>query len=141
MLTNVLAKRETKVSSKKKFTKNTAFVYLGLIFASILVLFPFLVVLFTSLKTKSDAVKYPLAWIGPNGVSFEGYKVALTTTVSVEMLGGAKMSVLLVGFFWTLVVSVIPTICSVMVASLAAFAFAKIRFKCSKIFFNILFLR
>lgn len=138
MLTNALPTRETKVSSKRNFRKNTAFVYIGLIFASIMVLFPFLVVLFTSFKSKSDAVKYPLAWIGPDGISFEGYKIALTTTTSVELLGGAQVPILVVGFFWTLVVSVVPTVCSVMVASLAAFAFAKIRFKCSKTFFNIL---
>lgn len=138
MLTNVLPKGEVKAPSKKKFSKNTALVYVGLVLSSLIVILPFMVVLLTSLKTQQDATKYPLAWFGPNGISFEGYRIALTTTTSVEMLGGAEMPILLVGFFWTLIVSVVPTVCSVMVASLAAFAFAKIRFKCSKVFFNIL---
>lgn len=137
MLTNVLPTKEIKLN-KNKFDVGKVFVYIGLVIACLGVLIPFLVVISTSFKTHSDALKYPLLLIGRDGISLQGYKVALTTTTSVELLGGAQMPILLVGFFWTLVVSVLPTLVSLFVSALAAFAFAKIKFKCASLFFNIL---
>ena len=137
MLTNVLPSQEIKYN-KKKTTLNKVLVYIGLIIASLGVIVPFLVVVLTSLKTQGDATKYPLSFFGPDGISLQGYKVALTSMTSVELLGEAEVPTLLVGFFWTMVVSVLPTLVSLFVSALAAFAFAKIKFKCSSVFFNIL---
>jgi multiple sugar transport system permease protein len=82
----------------------------------------------------SDASSYDFTLIGKvDGVSFQGYIAAFQYRDF-----NTGMPILLIGFANTMITSVIPTVASLFLSALAAFAFAKIKFKFSKLFFDIL---
>ena len=123
-------KKKNKSRSKKI---NLTLIYAGLIFASLVVILPFLIIVITSFKTKSDAMSDAFTIIGAkDGFSIQGYKEVFAYVDS----NGVPL--ILTGFLNTMLVSVVPTVVSLFFSALAAFAFAKIKFKLSKTFFNIL---
>lgn len=123
-------KKKNKSHSKKI---NLTLIYAGLIFASLVVILPFLIIVITSFKTKSDAMSDAFTIIGAkDGFSMQGYKEVFAYVDS----NGVPL--ILTGFLNTMLVSVVPTVVSLFFSALAAFAFAKIKFKLSKTFFNIL---
>ena len=124
-------KKKHKLSSK---TLNKILVYIGLIIASLVVILPFLIIFVTSFKTVADASSYTFTLIGEkDGISFQGYIAAFNYR---DFSTG--MPILLIGAANTLLTSVVPTVASLFLSALAAFAFAKIKFKYSKLFFDIL---
>ena len=132
MSTNIVSLPKKK--SKNSKVINTTLVYIGLIIATLAVVLPFVIIFFTSFKTVADASSYEFSIIGQkDGISFQGYIAAFEFTDF-----NTGMPILLVGFINTIITSVIPTIVSLFFSALAAFAFAKIKFKCSKLFFDIL---
>lgn len=132
MSTNTLAL--PKKSRRNSKIINTTLVYIGLIIATLAVVLPFVIIFFTSFKTVSDASSYDFTLIGKvDGVSFQGYIAAFQYRDF-----NTGMPILLMGFANTMITSVIPTVASLFLSALAAFAFAKIKFKFSKLFFDIL---
>ena len=128
---NITPKKKNKKQAK---IVNTTLVYIGLIIASMLVILPFLIIFITSFKTVGDASSYDFTIIGEqDGISFQGYIKAFEYKDF-----NTGMPILLVGFFNTMLTSVVPTLSSLFLSALAAFAFAKINFKFSKLFFDIL---
>ena len=77
MLTNTLSTSKKNNKKKKSVTKKVylTLIYAGLIFASLVVILPFLIIVITSFKTKSDAMSDTFTIIGANdGFSIQGYK-------------------------------------------------------------------
>ena len=127
----MLTKNVKKITSK---TINTTLVYIGLIIASLVVVMPFLIVFVTSFKTIPDASSFHFTLIGKkDGISFQGYE-AIFEYINFD----TGLPLMLIGFLNTMLTSVLPTVTSLFLSALAAFAFAKIKFKHSKLFFDIL---
>ena len=127
----MLTKKVNKITSK---TINTTLVYIGLIIASLVVILPFLIVFVTSFKSIPDAASFTFTLIGKkDGISFQGYKAVMEYY---DFETGLPLMVL--GFANTMITSVVPTVTSLFLSALAAFAFAKIKFRFSKLFFDIL---
>lgn len=130
---------DRRMHAQKKMRKsaysivNKVLVYVGLIIATLFVLFPFAIILVTSFKTQADAMDMTFTLIGRNdGFSLQGYKTVF------EYKDSNGVPLIFTGLLNTLLVSVVPTISSLFLSALAAFAFAKIKFKASKVFFDIL---
>ncbi|MBO4572332.1 MAG: carbohydrate ABC transporter permease [Clostridia bacterium] len=109
----------------KKLAPSKIFAYVTLTLACLLVLFPFLVIIITSLKTYADSVKVPFDFF-PDNVNVEAYKEVLSMSSLWRGLGNTMIIVLPI------------MIIGVFNSSLAAYAFAKIKFKGKGIAFTIL---
>ncbi len=110
---------------KTKFSISNLVAYVTLVLACILVLFPFLVIIVTSLKTYPDSVKVPFEFF-PETVTTEAYSQVL------------KMSSLWRGLGNTIIIVVPIMFIGVFNSSLAAYSFAKIKFKGRGLAFTIL---
>lgn len=116
-----------KKNKKRLFRK--LLIYLGLISYALFVLVPFAIMVISSLKHKEETIG-TFTWIPQMGVTLRGYinafeKVASSTSI-VE------------GFFNTLWIIIPPTIIGLLVSSLSAYAFAKMRFKGKNVMFGLL---
>lgn len=110
----------------KKKIVSEIFQYLALTFFSLLVILPFSIIVFTSLKSKADALKVPFTIIGASGIDWQGYKAVF----DYGLLGR--------GIVNTMVTSLFPTFVCLFVSAVAAFAYAKIDFPCKTAMFNVL---
>lgn len=99
--------------------------YIVLIFASLIVLIPFIVILSTSFKTPSEAMKLPFSFI-PGEVTFEAYQASFADPRVWK------------GLVNTLIVVCPVMIVGVFISSLAAYAFAKIDFKGKNLLFSLI---
>lgn len=104
-------------------------IYSGLILFALFVLFPFAIMVISSLKYKEETIG-AFTWWPKMGVTLRGYanafmKVASSTSI-VE------------GFFNTLWIIIPPTLVGLMTSTLSAFAFAKLRFRGKKVMFGML---
>lgn len=127
------ANEMTKKPKKNHKHLDNALVYAGLIVASLLVVLPFAIVFMTSFMTAEDATTGGFSLIGQSGMAFQGYKEFFNYK---DYYTGVPR--FLTGLASTMVTSLVPTLASLFCAALAAFAFAKIRFRMSKVFFNII---
>ena len=119
----------TKVGKKRDLIIRKCIIYFGLISYAIFVLFPFAIMLLSSLKHKEETIG-TFSWIPQLGLTLRGYlnafeKVASSTSI-VE------------GFINTLWIIIPPTVIGLLVSSLSAYAFAKMRFKGKRIMFGLL---
>ncbi|PWU69411.1 carbohydrate ABC transporter permease [Gracilibacillus dipsosauri] len=88
-----------------------------LLFCSIAFLLPFIWMLSTSLKIEADVFKFPIEWIPSRWNAVENYK---------EVWFGEHPFYL---YYWNSIkVAVLTTALSVVVSSLAAYGFSKVRF-------------
>ena len=87
----------------------------ALILGSVVMLLPFLWMLSTSLKTPAEVFTFPPIWI-PSRLAWENY----VTTVSVMPFGRFYLN--------SAIVTASVTVLQLLVSSLAAFAFARLRF-------------
>ncbi len=109
-------------------------VYTGLIVASLLVVLPFAIILVTSFKSITDAQSWEFSLVGKeDGLTVQGYKLFFKYS---DYDTGIPW--LLTGFLNTMITSLVPTIGSLFFGALAAFAFAKIKFRMSKPFFAVI---
>ena len=104
-------------------------IYTGLILFAVFVLFPFAIMLISSFKHKEETIGN-FTWWPEMGVTLRGYlnafeKVASSTSI-VE------------GFFNTLWIIIPPTVIGLLTSTLAAYAFAKMRFRGKKVMFGLL---
>lgn len=99
-------------SSHKRINK--VLVYVGLIVASLLVVFPFAIILITSFKTQTDALSWDFSIIGEkDGFSLQGYK-AFFNYQNYE----TEIPWIWSGLLSTMITSVIPTVGSLFFGSL-----------------------
>ncbi len=124
-------KQETK-SSAKRIVAKTA-IYLGLILFALWILIPFYIVIITSFKTRIEAQSPEFTLWPKDGFHWDGYNEVLTYKA-----GGEGMPVVLRGFLNTLIIVLPPTILGLLTSSLAAYAFAKLRFKAKNFMFSVL---
>lgn len=127
------ADKMTSKPKKEHKHLDNALVYVGLIVASLLVVLPFAIVLATSFMTQEDAISGGFSLIGKSGMTLQGYKEFFAYK---DYYTGVPR--FLTGLASTMITSLVPTLASLFFAALAAFAFAKIRFRMSKLFFNII---
>lgn len=108
----------------KNMGKKTS-MYFVLILMCFLVLFPFAIVISTSLKTYADSVKVPFTF-NPGYIDWSAYKAVL------------ESEALWKGLSNTLFVVLPIMVIGVLTSALSAYAFAKIRFKAKNLMFAIL---
>ena len=117
------------IRKNKNESIRKSLIYLGLILYAVFVLFPFAIMLLSSLKHKEETIG-AFTWLPKLGVTLRGYlnafeKVASSTSI-VE------------GFFNTLWIIIPPTLIGLFVSSLSAYAFAKMRFRGKNIMCGLL---
>ena len=98
----------------------------------LILLFPFIWIIPTAFKSKTEAVDLPMYWLPINNVGFENFKAIF----ELEVNGGTFIKSL----FFTLLVSIIATIGGLFVNILAAYALARYKFKGKKILWCVLLL-
>lgn len=118
--------------SAKRIVAKTA-IYLGLIIFALWILVPFYIVVITSFKTRIEAQSPQFTVWPQNGFHWDGYKEIFTYSS-----GGATIPVIWRGFINTLIIVLPPTILGLFTSSLAAYAFAKLRFKAKNFLFSVL---
>ncbi len=112
------------------------FSYIVLIITTLIYLIPFYIVVVTSFKASNQiATQNPFIWFpSAEQIGFDGYKSIFTTYTIFE----TGESMILVGLKNTLIIMIPVIIGGMFSSSLAAYAYAKMRFKGKKIMFGIL---
>lgn len=111
--------------AKKKISIGHILVYLFLILGSVIMIFPFIWMIFTSFKTVPETMAIP-PQIFPE--SFSNVKAYIDVNKSLPFITLYKN---------TLIMIAIRVVCAVAFSSMAAYAFAKINFPCKNLFFMI----
>ena len=104
-------------------------IYAVLILYALWVIFPFLVIVITSLTPQTElegSIKF--IWF-PEQISFDAYRIVLVDDIYAELLYGDNISSVLHGFWNTLWQVVPTTLVGLFVSGLSAYAFAKIPFR------------
>src|SRR5262249_5074708 len=101
---------------RRGLTPGTLALHALLIAGSVIMLLPFAWMLSTSLKTPAETFTYPPIWI-PSKIAWNNY----TRTVSAMPFGRFYVN--------SLIVTVSVVVVQILTSSLAAFAFARLRFR------------
>ena len=114
---------------KRKETLRKIIIYSGLVLFALFVLVPFAIMLISSLKHKEETIG-SFTWWPKLGMTLKGYvnafeKVASSTSI-------------LEGFVNTMWIIIPPTVLGLLVSTLAAYAFAKMRFRGKNVMFGLL---
>ena len=117
-----------KVRRRKELLRKTI-IYAGLFLFALFVLFPFAIMLISSFKHKEETIGQ-FTWWPEMGFTLDGYKNAFEKVESSTSI--------VEGFFNTLWIIIPPTIIGLLVSTLAAYAFAKMRFRGKKVMFGLL---
>ncbi len=104
-------------------------IYLGLILYALFVIFPFTIMLISSLKHKEETIGI-FSWWPKMGLTLQGYKNVFEKV--------ASSTSIVEGFFNTLWIIIPPTIIGLFTSALSAYAFAKLRFRGKKVMFGLL---
>lgn len=120
--------------SKAKRIGGRIGVYAVLILYAIVIIFPFSIVILTSFKTWQDASSLTFEWIPEGGFVLEGYKQVFTYRGNMDN----ALPTLIQGFLNTLMYILPPTLIGLFASSIAAYAFAKLRFRAKNIMYSIL---
>ncbi len=99
----------------KKTKKHQIGTHLFLIFCAALTLFPFVWMVLTSLKTYDESIRIPMTWL-PEVPQWENYKIVWEKFPILQL------------YVNTFVVMVFSIVAQVAVCSLAAYAFARLKF-------------
>lgn len=122
-MSNELMKSKRKKKIKTKISNGI--VYCILIIGALIMAIPFLWMLSTSLKTEGTVFSIPPKWI-PDIFMWSNYKQAI------------EQGALFEGLINTLTIIIPPTIIGVFLSALAAYGFAKIKFRGREVLFIIL---
>ena len=117
-----------KARRRKELLRKTI-IYAGLILFSLFVLFPFAIMLISSFKHKEETIG-SFTWWPEMGFTLQGYENAFEKV--------ASSTSIVEGFFNSLWIIIPPTIIGLLVSTLAAYAFAKMRFRGKKVMFGLL---
>jgi multiple sugar transport system permease protein len=115
MATETLAPLAERKLGHLSLKSNHLVLHLILLAGSVIMLLPFAWMLSTSLKTPKEIFAYPPIWI-PSVLAWENY----TRTVTIMPFGRFYLN--------SLVVAIAITVLQILIASLGAFAFARLRF-------------
>ena len=110
---------------KKRKSKSYFFVHLILLIGTLLTVFPFLWMIFTSFKGIGETMRIPPT-ILPESLNTEGYRGVL------EALPFARV------YFNTIFVTVVTVLGQILFCSMAAYSFARLRFRGKNFIFIIL---
>ena len=102
----------------------TGLTYLFLIAGSLLMIFPFLWMILTSLKSLSESVQIPPT-IFPAKIVWSNFKDALTSLPFVNL------------YINTIIMVLVRVICAIVFSSMAGYAFAKLHFKGKNLLFTL----
>lgn len=109
-------------------------IYLVLTIYALVIIFPFSIVLITSIKTWIDS-RNPIFEIYPEaGYTFEGYLAVL----EYDVYGSLDMPIIIQGFLNTLMYVIPPTFMGLFVSTLSAYSFAKLRFRAKNFMYAVL---
>ena len=111
-------------------------IYAILVLYAVVIIFPFTMVLLTSFKTPVDAANPQFELFPANGYTLDGYKNVFTFYLDGNAID--KTPGLLKGLFNTLLYIIPPTFLGLMTSSMAAYAFAKLRFRLKNIMYAFL---
>lgn len=109
---------------KSRLNRGRALIHAILVLGSFIMLFPFVWMILTSLKTNEESLRIPPT-LFPETLNWANYSV-----VTGELPFGTLYINTLLMMFWRVV-------CAVVFSSMAGFAFAKLRFPCKKLLFFI----
>lgn len=109
--------------------------YVVLSIFALAVLIPFYVIIITSFKSNAESTGVEFTWWPKEGFFLDGYRKVLFSDAS----GGGNMgSTILIGFVNTLWMSIPTTLIGVLASAMAAYGFAKLKFKSSNAIFSVL---
>lgn len=109
--------------------------YVVLSIFALAVLVPFYVIIITSFKSNAESTGVEFTWWPKEGFFLDGYRKVLFSDAS----GGGNMgSTILIGFVNTLWMSVPTTLIGVLASAMAAYGFAKLKFRSSNAIFSVL---
>ena len=132
------AKMNFKSGNVKPHKKRNVFpviCFILLLFYALAILIPFYIMLITALKTTKESMNPQFTWWPQQGFSLEGFRRVLVDDMAG---GGGKGSTILRGFGNTMLIIIPRVAVWVFMSALAAFAYAKMRFKAKKVLYGIL---
>lgn len=106
--------------------------YIILVLFTLWILVPFYIVIVTSFKQWDEANSTNFTWWPTMGFSFEGYAQVFEKPIA------NAYTAIMTGFLNTLWIIIPPTLLGLFTSALAAYAFAKLRFRGKNILFGIL---
>lgn len=121
-------------SQKTRKIISQVVIYAILMLYAALIIFPFLVVLITSLKTYQDATHIPFEWVPSMGFTGDNYVEVFTYNPQMN----AAMSSIIQGFLNTLMYIIPPTLIGLFTSSISAYAFSKLRFRAKNWMYSVL---
>jgi multiple sugar transport system permease protein len=110
-----VVRQQSLASRQLRNIRGTILSYAGLLIVAVLVLLPFLWVLSLSLKSAGEALTYPPHWL-PEAPTLDNFALVLSN----EVLPGA--------FINSLIIAGISVFTNVTIATLAGYAFARLKF-------------
>lgn len=121
-------------SQKTRKIISQVVIYAILVLYAAIIIFPFLVVLITSLKTYQDATHIPFEWAPSMGFTGDNYVEVFTYNPQMN----AAMSSIIQGFLNTLMYIIPPTLIGLFTSSISAYAFSKLRFRAKNWMYSVL---
>lgn len=127
---------ETASYKKSKVSQIAAkvLIYFVLILYAVIIVFPFSIILVTSFKTWQDSSSLTFEWIPANGFTLEGYKEVFSFRANPD----SALPTLVRSFINTVLYIIPPTVIGLFTSSMAAYAFAKLKFRAKNVMYSIL---
>ena len=127
---------ETASYKKSKVSQIAAkvLIYFVLILYAVIIVFPFSIILVTSFKTWQDSSSLTFEWIPANGFTLEGYKEVFSFRANPD----SDLPTLVRSFINTVLYIIPPTVIGLFTSSMAAYAFAKLKFRAKNVMYSIL---
>lgn len=127
---------ETASYKKSKVSQIAAkvLIYFVLVLYAVIIVFPFSIILLTSFKTWQDSSSLTFEWIPANGFTLEGYKEVFSFRANPD----SALPTLVRSFINTVLYIIPPTVIGLFTSSMAAYAFAKLKFRAKNVMYSIL---
>lgn len=127
---------ETASYKKSKASQIAAkvLIYFVLVLYAVIIVFPFSIILVTSFKTWQDSSSLTFVWIPANGFTLEGYKEVFSFRANPD----SALPTLVRSFINTVLYIIPPTVIGLFTSSMAAYAFAKLKFRAKNVMYSIL---
>lgn len=127
---------ETASYKKSKASQIAAkvLIYFVLVLYAVIIVFPFSIILVTSFKTWQDSASLTFEWIPANGFTLEGYKEVFSFRANPD----SALPTLVRSFINTVLYIIPPTVIGLFTSSMAAYAFAKLKFRAKNVMYSIL---
>ena len=109
-------------------------IYFVLVLYAVIIVFPFSIILVTSFKTWQDSSSLTFEWIPANGFTLEGYKEVFSFRANPD----SALPTLVRSFINTVLYIIPPTVIGLFTSSMAAYAFAKLKFRAKNVMYSIL---